>query len=414
MFWRIKRTNFIIVLAASLAVAFVTTARAAIINVPGDQPTIQTAINIAVNGDEIIVAPGTYFETINFLGKAIIVRSTDPDDPAVVQSTIINGNGAGSVVGCTNGEGPDTVLSGFVITGGSGAACGGGATCGGGMYNVNSSPTVTNCSFIRNTASKRGGGMYNENSNPTVTNCSFTENSAKGIGIGSVGVKGGGMYNINSSPTLTNCSFTLNVASAFDTCGGSSENVNVRGGGMYNENGSPTMTDCSFTGNRATAVTRASGGGSAFAAGGGFYNVTGNPTLTNCTFNGNSTFATSSCHTDDVVSVGGGMYDGNGSTTLTNCTFIGNSVSGMAVSDAGLELSGGGIKTTGNTTITDSQICGNVPDQINGSYNNGGGNEINMTCPPVSPPCPGDLDGDGTVSTSDLLALFANWGPCKK
>ena len=145
MFWRIKRTNFIIVLAASLAVAFVTTARAAIINVPGDQPTIQTAINIAVNGDEIIVAPGTYFETINFLGKAIIVRSTDPYDPAVVQSTIINGNGAGSVVGCTNGEGPDTVLSGFVITGGSGAACGGGATCGGGMYNVNSSPTVTNC-----------------------------------------------------------------------------------------------------------------------------------------------------------------------------------------------------------------------------------------------------------------------------
>jgi len=121
MFWNIKKTNFIIVLAASLTVAFITSAKAAIINVPGDQPTIQAAINIAFNGDEIIVAPGTYVETINFLGKAIIVRSTDPDDPAVVQSTIINGNGAGSVVSCTNGEGPDTVLSGFVITGGSGA-----------------------------------------------------------------------------------------------------------------------------------------------------------------------------------------------------------------------------------------------------------------------------------------------------
>ena len=27
--------------------------------------------------------------------------------------------------------------------------------------------------------------------------------------------------------------------------------------------------------------------------------------------------------------------------------------------------------------------------------------------------CPWDLDGDGTVNTSDLLALFASWGPCK-
>jgi len=25
---------------------------------------------------------------------------------------------------------------------------------------------------------------------------------------------------------------------------------------------------------------------------------------------------------------------------------------------------------------------------------------------------PGDLDGDGTVGTSDLLILFASWGPC--
>jgi len=25
---------------------------------------------------------------------------------------------------------------------------------------------------------------------------------------------------------------------------------------------------------------------------------------------------------------------------------------------------------------------------------------------------PGDLNGDGTVGTSDLLILFSNWGPC--
>ena len=26
--------------------------------------------------------------------------------------------------------------------------------------------------------------------------------------------------------------------------------------------------------------------------------------------------------------------------------------------------------------------------------------------------CPADLDGNGTVGASDLLALLANWGPC--
>ncbi len=108
------------------------------INVPGDQPTIQAGINAAVNGDEVVVAIGTYNETINFGGKAITVRSTDPNDAGVVLNTIINGGGSGSVVTCNSGEGSDTVLSGFVITGGF-------AAFGGGMRNSNSSPTVTNC-----------------------------------------------------------------------------------------------------------------------------------------------------------------------------------------------------------------------------------------------------------------------------
>ncbi len=49
--------------------------QAATINVPADQATIQAGINAAVSGvDEVVVAPGTYLEAINFLGKAITVR----------------------------------------------------------------------------------------------------------------------------------------------------------------------------------------------------------------------------------------------------------------------------------------------------------------------------------------------------
>ena len=132
---------------------------AATINVPADQGTIQAAINAAVSGqDEVVVSPGTYLEAINFNGKAITLRSAS-GDPA---DTIIDGGGSGTVVTCDSGETSTTVLDGFTITNGS-------ATYGGGMYNNNSSPTVSNCTFSGNTSTYEGGGMVNYNSsNPTV------------------------------------------------------------------------------------------------------------------------------------------------------------------------------------------------------------------------------------------------------
>ncbi len=249
----------------------VSTAEAAIINVPGDEPTIQAGIVAAMNGDEFVVAEGEYFENINFLGKTITVRSTDPNDPVVVMNTIINGGGSGNVVRCIGGEGSNTVLSGFVITGGN-------ALDGGGMQNVGSSPTVTNCSFSGNTAIF-GGGMYNEaSSNPIVTNCTFSGNSADA---------GGGMSNLSSSPTVTNCTFSGNTASV--------------GGGMFNAVSDAIVTNCVFSGNCAAG------------SGGGMVNAVSSPTVTNCTFSGNTA-------TDD----GGGMSNGGGSPTVANTGFCGN------------------------------------------------------------------------------------------
>src|SRR5262245_8149847 len=61
--------------------------------VPSDQPTIQSAINVATDGDRVLVAPGTYFENINFGKKAITVTSESGP-----QDTIIDGGNADSVV----------------------------------------------------------------------------------------------------------------------------------------------------------------------------------------------------------------------------------------------------------------------------------------------------------------------------
>ncbi|MHC4864225.1 MAG: PKD domain-containing protein, partial [Planctomycetota bacterium] len=87
-----------------------------------------------------------YYEKINFLGKAISVRSSHPDDANTVGATIIDAGGVGSVVTFANGEGPDAVLRGFTITGGYGtvnAAFAGHVYWGGGVYCQSSSPTIT-------------------------------------------------------------------------------------------------------------------------------------------------------------------------------------------------------------------------------------------------------------------------------
>ena len=45
------------------------------IRVPGDAPSIKAGIALAKSGDTVLVAPGTYNENLDFLGKNITVTS---------------------------------------------------------------------------------------------------------------------------------------------------------------------------------------------------------------------------------------------------------------------------------------------------------------------------------------------------
>ncbi len=153
-------------------------------------------------------------------------------------------------------------------------------SCGGGMYNIFSSPTLNNCTFSRNSASRDGGGMFNsEQSNPTLTNCTFTGNSTI--------YDGGAMCNRTSSPTITNCTFTGNSAN--------------HGAGISNWPGSPILTACTFIGNSAEL-------------GGAVFNWDSSPKLTDCLFSSNS-----------AREWGGAICNlSNSSPTLVSCTFNGN------------------------------------------------------------------------------------------
>jgi len=234
---------------------------------------IQDAILFVYPEGTVYVAAGTYYEAINFGGKAIHLYGIE--GPEV---TTINGNGAYHVVRCISGETANTILEGFTITGGDANSSNFPDNCAGGMYNNGSSPTVINCIFSGNSADY-GGGMYNRNSGPTVIKCTFSGNSAD---------YGGGMWNeSDSSPTVTNCTFSINKSAA-------------RGGGMSNETGSnPTVSNCTFTGNES-------------GSGGGMYNGGTNPMVTNCMFGGNS------------ADYGGGMWNYDASPMVTNCTFSSN------------------------------------------------------------------------------------------
>ena len=46
-----------------------------VIKVPQDKPTIQAGIDSAFAGDTVLVSENTYYENINFKGKAITVAS---------------------------------------------------------------------------------------------------------------------------------------------------------------------------------------------------------------------------------------------------------------------------------------------------------------------------------------------------
>lgn len=133
-------------------------ARGGTILVPADAETIQQAIDSSIDLDTIIVSPGHYIENINFAGKNIILQSTDFSSAAVVSSTIIDGDAAGSVVTFAGTETSYATLIGFTITNGS-------AVNGGGINGNGASPTIefnyvsANTTLLDDTV-RAGGGVY--------------------------------------------------------------------------------------------------------------------------------------------------------------------------------------------------------------------------------------------------------------
>jgi len=162
--------------------------------------TIQTAIDSSSDGDTVLVAAGTYNESINYNGKNIIVGSLylTTQDTSYISSTIIGGDSSGSIVLFESFEDSTAVLNGFtfqniIFNSGDELQT---------IININeSSPKIINNRFDNFYLFQdvESAVIYCENSNSLIMNNEFTNGS-----VGNGYVLGGFILSKNSNVTIKN------------------------------------------------------------------------------------------------------------------------------------------------------------------------------------------------------------------
>lgn len=247
-----------------------------------------------------------------------------------------------------------------------------GQTTGNGAgINSDGEVNLTNSIVSGNTSGDRGGGVYTRQAinltNSSVSNNSSTDN-------------GGGIYGRNGTISFADSTVSGNSSNRYGggvhtrsqiiaTNSTVSDNFSRRNGaGLYSRSGNISLTDSTVSGN------------SSNRHGGGIWARNRTITLTNSTVSGNSsrlsaggTYSQTANIIDSVISnntsgdFGGGVYT-TGTTTITNSTISGNSSANK----------GGGIYFRNNLNVTDSTLSGNSSNRGGGIYSRGGGS-VNLT-----------------------------------
>lgn len=321
-----------------------------------------------------------------------------------------------------------------------------------------SSCTATNCTFTQNNGVYMGGGMVvaGSGTNANLTSCTFDRNSS---------VTGGGVSIYDSAhATLDRCVLIGNQASSVS--GGIDMsysptayisrtrflgNQAAAGGGAIGTNNPLQFTavNCEFSGNRATA-----------AAGGGVALYLGSNLIADCTFasntatangaalytfSGNFTLSNSICRNDTPTEIsvlggatatvsycdvqGGFAGTGNISSDPLFVSRLGtDGIAGTLDDNLQLSSTSPAIDAGNNTQIpadaldldADANTVETTPYDLLGSPrlidtptrpNTGVGTPpVDMGAYEYRPPCPGDLDGDRSVTLGDLAILLAHYG----
>lgn len=340
-------------------------------NVPEQYVTIQAGIDASVDGDTVLLAPGTYTgpgnKNLNCLGREITVTSQAGSGACIID---MEGNGRGFIF--NSGETSNTIVRNLTLRNGSspGVESGGGISCtedsspriescvltgctsqshGGGVYSDSSSPTILDCIIINNHVLLSGGGIYAVGGSPTIMNSAIHENSVRESGgglylttlepsamivgctifgnaiIGNITHYGGGICIIVSPVTFSNCDVWGNMITG---------NEQLYGAGMFTGNTAPCFINCRFFGNSITGQKWILGGGVAC----GCCEVS-SPEFFNCQIFGNSI-------TGETITYGGGLSCYDGQLKMDRCQITGNSVNAS--------VDGGGVGIY--VTLADTQF----------------------------------------------------------
>ena len=343
----------------AVSIMFASSASSETLRVPSQFPTIQRAIDAAVDGDVVRLQAGIYqpFATIDTLGKGITVQGEV--GPGSTPLVTIDGRNSISLIQCVTGEGPETLFENLIIKNGRSSQEGGGM-----LITNGSSPTVYNCAFIDNVSDCHGGAVAiisptaQASSSPGFVQCIFEGNEAI--------CHGGGVYADRGNSVFVYCDFKSNRA--------------VFGGGMYGLAGISTVVECGFECNDASAD-----GGGLHLGSIALANVSG------CSFRFNSAFGT-----------GAGIFFSSSSQSLENSWLCGNTPD---------QIQGVFFDAGGNTVSTDCPPC---PDANQDGIVNGADLALLLSNwgPCTTSPCPADFNGDGIVNGGDLSGLLSSWGPC--
>ncbi|MDP6415501.1 MAG: fibronectin type III domain-containing protein, partial [Gammaproteobacteria bacterium] len=272
--------------------------------------TIQKGIDVAGDSSLILVANGTYNESIDYSGKELTVASyywLDMDTSHVSATTISAVEGR-----VVNLDTDGSEFLGFTVTSGD-------ASQGSGIY-ASDQVTIANCIITGNgyTSTGSGAGIYcANNSEVTISTCTITGNSITGDNSEGAGVYCGS----NTTVDFIDCTITANTitgdlshgagifAEASSALSLSNCDVNenaivgesAAGAGVHSVGATLDVSDCDISGN--TVTTEFPSGGSVF----------GTLTFTNCGQTGytgpsqsqvNSTYAGTSLEGQVTVSSG--------------------------------------------------------------------------------------------------------------
>ena len=338
-----------------------------VLAVPTDHPTIQDAVEAALEGDEILIGPGVWYENI-YVNKQITIT------------------GAGQGVTIIDGSQPALFSFGSCVV----VA---------GVFSNSLEPFRLQSLTLRNGLGAeiygvvRGGGIYSEYAKielneVTIEDCAVEpQNTYDSMGWGGAICNYGGEYVINDSVLKGNSSFTY--------------------GGAIFMMGSLELNDTLITNNVAELE-----GGAIYASSLGSELVCFDSSICNnqSRYGGAlALFQTGSlrlqqCHlTGNIAEDGAALYMDETLSVISQSIFEQN------VTDADATVirifDQPGVPGVLLMEISDSLFCGANQGDWREFIQESGPNDFLETCGPA-----GDLNLDGRVSGEDLTALLSQWG----